>query len=228
MLDFRAAVLRHQVPEQHDVALRARRPVGVASLGRRRDEATVDMVQQRLAKPRAGGDQRHVAAADGFAVLQHVQFITLQHRHRVGHRLEIVEQLDAWNREAMRNLARVDAERHVRQFRRVAEHRAGHAEAGSGQRWPSHCRIGHEGRDHLGETMEGGRLEAPHVHGVWSCGPCLEQPQQGLRAANVAGQDHDVCSVTRADASVDISRILHHLGGRPVPHRPRTRVSRAA
>ena len=46
-----------------DLALGPRGKVGMAAFGRRRDEAAVDVVQQRFAQAGARSDERDVAAA---------------------------------------------------------------------------------------------------------------------------------------------------------------------
>ena len=74
MLDVGAAVARGEVAQQRDFAFGARGEVGVPAFRRRRDEAAVDVVQQRLAEAGAGRDQRDVAAAQRLALLQHVHF----------------------------------------------------------------------------------------------------------------------------------------------------------
>ena len=68
--------------------------------------------------------ERHVAAADRLAMLQHVQFVALEHGHRVRHRLEVVQQPHLRDVERTRDGDRVDPERHVRQLRGRPEHRA--------------------------------------------------------------------------------------------------------
>ena len=95
VLDLRAPEPRDQPAEQADLALVPGGEVGVPAFGRRRDEAAVDVVQQRFAQSRAGRDQPDVAVRPRFALLQHVEFGLLQHRHAVRHRLEIVQQIDA-------------------------------------------------------------------------------------------------------------------------------------
>ena len=72
VLDFGAAVARGQIAHQRDLAFGSRGEVRVAALGRRRDEAAVDVVEQRLPESGAGRDQRDVAAAHRLALLQHV------------------------------------------------------------------------------------------------------------------------------------------------------------
>ena len=73
VLDVGAAVARDQIASERDLALVARREIGVPALGRGRNEAAVDVVQQRLAEAGAGRDQRDVAAAQRLALLQHVR-----------------------------------------------------------------------------------------------------------------------------------------------------------
>ena len=87
-------------------------------------------MKQRFPQPGAGGDKRDVAASEGFAFLQRMQFVGLKQRHRVGHRLEVVEQPEASNANRVGDSMRVDLPRDVGQLRGVAEHRSRHAEAG--------------------------------------------------------------------------------------------------
>ena len=97
--------MRVSVVEHLDLARRARAPVGVAAFGRARHEAAVDVEQQRFAEAGAGGNHRGVAARLRDALLQHRELRRLEHRHRVGHRLEIVEDVDAAQRRAASAIA---------------------------------------------------------------------------------------------------------------------------
>ena len=82
VLDVGAAVARGQVAQQRDLAFGARGEVGVPAFRRRRNEAAVDVVEQRLAKAGSGRDERDVAAAQRLAFLQHVHFRLPQDRDR--------------------------------------------------------------------------------------------------------------------------------------------------
>ena len=97
---------------------------------RRHKTSAGDVVQHRFAEPGAGGDDRDVAAFERLPFLQHVHLGRRQHGHRVGHRLQIVQQRHAREFEARPHTPCVDIERDVGEFRRVVDHRSGDAKAG--------------------------------------------------------------------------------------------------
>ena len=78
--------------DERELARGPRGEVGVAAFRGRREEAAVDVVEQRFAEPGAGGNQRGVPRRHGDAFLQHRQLVGLEHGHGVRHRLEIVQQ----------------------------------------------------------------------------------------------------------------------------------------
>ena len=83
MLDAAAAVDARERREHLDLARRPRAPVGVPAFRGARDEAAVEVVEERFAEPGAGRDHRGVAGRLRDALLQDRQLRRLEHRHRI-------------------------------------------------------------------------------------------------------------------------------------------------
>ena len=187
-LDADAAEDARQLGDQLELARRARGEVGVAALGRERHEPAVDVVQHRDAEPGAGRDHRRVAARHGDALLQHRELVALEHRHRVGQRLEIVDDLGALQAERRAHRFAVDEPRHVGQPRHLIGDGAGDADA----RRRDRARVDFPGAEELAHhRLEAVVVERDELADLDRRGPIRlrrEQPEQRLGAADVAGQ----------------------------------------
>ena len=128
LLVLGAAERPRQLLEKLDLSRRASREIRMPDLGWRGDEPAVDVVQQRLAQTRAGGDHRGVAVRLPRPFLQDRKLVRLEHGDRRRHRLQIVQERQATEAEPLRDGARVDHPRHVGQARHVARDDARDAE----------------------------------------------------------------------------------------------------
>ena len=91
MLDADAAEDARQFGDHRQLARRAGGEVRVTALGRRRQELSIDVVQQRLAETGAGGDDRRVSGRDRNALLQHGELVGVEHVDRVRERFQVVD-----------------------------------------------------------------------------------------------------------------------------------------
>ena len=92
MLDVHAAeAVAQEVPER-GLVVGAHGEVGVSGFRGHRQHAPADAVQDGFTQAGAGGDERGVSRRVGPPGLQRVQLVGGEHRHGVGHRLEIVQQ----------------------------------------------------------------------------------------------------------------------------------------
>jgi hypothetical protein len=128
VLDAAAAVDAGEGREHLDLARRARPPVGVPSFRRARDEPALDIVEKRFAETGARRDHRGVPARLRDALLENRQLGRLEHRDRVRHRFEVVQDVHAPQPRRRGDRRRVDHPGHIRQPRDLVGHRAGHAE----------------------------------------------------------------------------------------------------
>ncbi len=190
VLDLRAAVLRDQPAQQRDLALVGGGKVGVAALGRQRDETAVDIVQHRHAETGAGGNQADVARWNRFPGLQHLDFRFVERRHTVSHRFEIVQQGGAFEAEALRDGAGVDRPRHVGQVRDTVHHRAGGAETGALDPLSRRRRRSYESVDDGVEAVVVARRETVDRRRARTRPRALEQTEQRLGSTDVAGEQH--------------------------------------
>ena len=174
------------------------------ALRRRRYEAAVDVVEQRLAKAGSGGDQRDVAATQRLAFLQHVHFSFPQDRDRVGHRLQIVEEPDARHAESRRHLGRVDLPRHVGQLRRFADDRAGDAEGGGRNRRVARVVAVEERGNHRRQIGIVQRAERADRDRPRPRRYRVEQAELRLGAADISCQNHDQLSSFKSQLSTNL------------------------
>ncbi len=133
-LDADTAEHPRQFGHQLELARRPRREVGVAALGRERNEAAVEIVEHADAHPGPGGDDRGIAARYRDALLQDGQLVRLEHRYGIGERFEIVDDLDTREVEAGCNRFRIHQPRYVREARHLIGDRARDADARRGNR----------------------------------------------------------------------------------------------
>jgi hypothetical protein len=183
-----AAVDARELGDERHLTRGARREVGVTALGRGGHEPAVDVVQQRFAEPGAGGDERRVAGLERHAFLEHRELVRLEHRHRVGHRLEVVEHRHG-RLDPLRQRRAVDDPRHVGEPRDQARDRAGGAHAAGGHR--RFAPVVEEQLDDLPQAGEvEGRVLTDRDRGRAVAAVVAEQTQVRLRASNVAGEQH--------------------------------------
>ncbi len=153
------------------------------------------MVQQRLPEARAGRDQRHVASALRLPLLQHVHLGVAQHRHRVGHGLQIVQQEHALQLECARDASGVHAPRHIRELGSFIDHGTGDAKAGRIDRVRAHRFVPHELPNHRWKVVEGERPERAHDDRLRTRSARIEEPEERLGSTDVAGQQHEDVSL---------------------------------
>ena len=186
----------------------------MAGFGRRGDEAAADVVEQGLAKAGAGGDQRHVPAANRFSMLQHLEFVALR---GPAHRSAIA------SRSFSSLTFGIGTPGNVKRIDRKGTFVSSAVAPSTGPATPKHAAEMAAPRTSLIPTRspepshapERGRREFADVHTVRTCRHGIAEAEQRLRAADVASKDHDVRSAKTCVSVVDINRILHHLGGRP-------------
>ena len=190
VLHVRASVAPGEVPNERDLAFRARREVRVPGFGRRRHEPPIDVVEQRLAQAGSGRNQRHVAVTERFPVLQHVHLRLVQHGYRIRHRLQIVEQRDATESERALDSTGVDSPRDVGQLHGLVDHRSRGAEAGRFDSGRHRVTVLQERRDHCFEVVVVEGAKGSYESGTRTRRRGIEQSEESLGASDVAGQNH--------------------------------------
>jgi len=123
-------------------------------------------------------------------VLQRVHLGRVQDGHRPRHRLQIVEQRHAAQRECPRDLPRVHPPGHVGEIRRLVDDRTRHTEASRHDRARLDSRVVQQLRDHrrqlrVGERPEHARRDRPRPRAVR-----FEQSKQRLGSTDVSAEQH--------------------------------------
>ena len=147
-------------------------------------------MKKRFAQAGAGGDERAVTARDRPALLQHVHLGGAQHWHRVGHRVQIVQQAHVSQLELRRDASRIHPPRHVGQLGDVSHHRSGDAKAGRFERGRFRRIVLEKRRDHRREIVEIERGEDAHGERMGTGRNRIEEPEERLGAADITGQQH--------------------------------------
>ena len=109
----------------------ARCEVDVSAFRRAGHQPPIDPRQQSNAEAGARGDQRDVALSVGVSLVEHLDFVSPENRHRPCERFEIVQQVGARNGHFTSQRVEVDDPWHVRQLRARTGDRARDAEASS-------------------------------------------------------------------------------------------------
>jgi hypothetical protein len=123
------------------------------------------------------------------AALERLELIAVEHRHRIRHRLQIVEERDPRQREPRRKLGRIDAPLDVGHLRGLVDDRPGDAE-GSGGDGGAFRRVGEESIDDLQQPGKLGGRERLHIDGNRPAISRLEQSDERFGAANIPCEDH--------------------------------------
>ncbi len=176
--------------QQGDLARRPRREVGVAALGWRGHQAPVLSNEHRLAEAGAGREETRVAVGRERALLHDVELVGVQHRHAVRHRLDVVEQPHAPQPRRGHELARVHRPRDVGDVHRLLADRPGDADAGRLHLVRQGARRAEERRQHGRQAGEVARGVRAHVEEIRAPARRLEQAEQRLGAAQIAGEEH--------------------------------------
>jgi hypothetical protein len=161
--------------------------VGMTGLGRHRHEAVADAVQDGLAKPGPGRDQRRIARRRRGAGLQRVELVGCEHGHGVGHRLEVVQESQPRDARGRDDLPRAHPPRHVRERGLAVDDRAGDA-----QRHRGHARVERAER-RLQQRRDAVVVERPKradVERPRTRRAIVEESDQRLRSADVGREDH--------------------------------------
>ena len=187
-LDADAAEDACEIGDQLELARGASGEVGVAALGRERNEPPVDVVQHRDAHPRARRDHRRIAAGHGDSLLQHRELARLEDRHGVGQRLQIVDHLGTLQAERGAHGFAVDEPRHVGEPCDLFGDRTRDPDACRRDRPRVHFPCAEKLAHHRLEPVVVERLELPDLDRGRALGVGREQPEQCLGAADVAGQ----------------------------------------
>jgi hypothetical protein len=169
-----------------DLGLVARTEVGVTALGGDRDRRVVEPGEQRLAESRAGGDHGDVAARHGLTVGEHPEVAGRELDHAVGRRLEVVQQPHARPAEHARQPALVEGPIEIGHMHDAADHGAGDGQGRRGDRWPAG--VGEDARERRLEIRE--LAVRQHALGGLALAGEIEEPQAGVRTADVAREDH--------------------------------------
>ena len=147
-------------------------------------------MEQRFAESGTRGDQRDVAAAASLAFLENVYFTLAEDRNRPGHRLEVVQEVDAIDPECRPNTVCLDAPRDVGQRCAVAKHRSRDPERRAPDRTARGIAVLQERIDHRRQIAVLERPERPHQHRARPYGRPVEQSEERFRTADVAREQH--------------------------------------
>ena len=183
------------------------REAGVAAFGRTGDVGVAVPDEERLAQAGPRRDHGDRSVRFGFAEVDAVPFARQEMRHGIGDRLQVVQQHDAPQPEALAQRRFVHLPGQVGEMRATADHRPGDVEAGMvggavlpGQEFARHrVQAGIVGTVVLG--LRDGRTGAGRG-GV--------QRQQGLGPADIAGQQHPSVS---PGLSVELAFARSDVGG---------------
>ena len=160
----------------------------MSPFGGTRHEPAFEVVQERLAEAGARRDQRRVARRHGDAFLEDGQLVRLEDRHRVGHRFQVVQQLDGAVAEPVRDDGCVRQPWHVGEPCHQAGNRSRDTDTDGVNL--AHAGVIEKGRDDVVEAVEVERRVLAHHAGPWPLAVGLEEAHQGLGAPDVGGQQH--------------------------------------
>ena len=206
MLGADAAEEPGQCRDHLELARRAGREIGVASFRLSGHQPSIDVQEHALAEAGAGGNHRDVPARDASAFLQHRELVAGEHRNRVGHRLEIVEQPDPPEAVPLHQRRGVDAPGDVGELGDLVGDGAGHAERRGFELAGADPALAQErAEDRLQPVV----IERDELVDVERPGPRLarlEQSEQRLGPADISAEEHALIVCTR---SLDFQRSGH-------------------
>ena len=178
--------LLQQETQQIDLQLVGRREVGVPALGRKRLPAPPVPEEPGFAEAGAGGDHPPVAGGVRRTRVQLEHVLRSEHRDSVGVGLEIVQQPGPGDAQMAGEVARVHHPGKVRGLTAAVLHRPRHPHTGEVHRGPV------PRHERLDDFVEG--LVVAAREGLLdvrlAAAARLEEGQDGLRAADIAREDH--------------------------------------